>query len=157
MTIDSRPQPYVLDTEQGRAIWHRGTLMHFKAVGADNGGRFWLAEQTAAAGTGVPPHVHAREDELWYVLDGEISFHVGEEEVRTTAGSVVYGPRGVAHAYRVESPTARLLCLGTPAGFEDFFFQTGEPARALAVPPSPGPADLERFAAALARFGVRLV
>src|SRR5262245_45362965 len=72
-------QPFILSPKEGKAIWHMGVLMHFKAVGEDTGGAFWLAEASAAMGAGPPMHIHAHEDELWYVLDGEVSFYVGDD------------------------------------------------------------------------------
>ncbi|GIH25842.1 cupin [Acrocarpospora phusangensis] len=151
-------QPFILSPKEGKAIWHMGVLMHFKAVGEDTGGAFWLAEATAAMGAGPPMHVHAHEDELWYVLDGEVSFYVGDDVATVGPGSVVYGPRNVAHTFKVESPTARFLGMATPAGFENFFLESGHPAETLTIPPRPTePPNVEALAAHLARYGTQIV
>src|SRR5690606_31270793 len=64
----------VVEAEQGRSLWHLGALMTFKALGAETGGRFWALEGLADRRMAVPLHVHSREDEVWYVLEGEIRF-----------------------------------------------------------------------------------
>ncbi|WP_204043452.1 cupin domain-containing protein [Acrocarpospora phusangensis] len=131
--------------------------MHFKAVGEGVGGRFWLAEVSAAKGSGPPMHVHSNEDELWYVLGGEVSFFIGDDVATVGPGSVVCGPRDVPHTYKVESPTARLFGLATPAGFEHFFRESSRPAETLTVPPQMSSPDMASVDAELGRLGTRIV
>jgi uncharacterized RmlC-like cupin family protein len=107
----------------------------------------------------TPVHRHSREDEAFYVLDGEVSVYVGDDVVRAGVGDFLWAPRDVPHAFCVESPRARLLVVSTPGGFDRFFLDTGEPAAALTVPP-PGavaPPDPDALVAALAAYGVDVV
>jgi quercetin dioxygenase-like cupin family protein len=130
----SDTKPFLATAEQGRAIWHMGALMVFKATSEETGNQFWLAEQTSNLGYASPVHLHTREDETFYVLDGELSIEIEGTLHRPSAGSTVFAPRGLAHSYKVESPTARWLVLGTPGGFDNWFFDTGKPAPRLEVP-----------------------
>lgn len=137
-------KPFLATPEQGRAIWHMGALMQFRATSADTNNQFWLAEQTSNLGYASPIHVHSREDELFYVLDGELSIEIGDQMYRPTPGSTVFAPRNIPHSYKVESARARWLVLGTPGGFDGWFFDTGKPAQSLEVPEF-NPADFPDF------------
>lgn len=140
MTAGLITHPYHLARSDGQAMWHLGALLTFKAASETTGGRLWAKEMLAERGMATPVHRHTREDEAFYVLDGEISVHIGDDVVQAGAGDFLWGPRDVSHAFCVESARARLLVVSTPAGFERFFFDTGVPAAALTVPPpSEGP------------------
>src|SRR5262245_20536288 len=130
MTTQLLTQPHHLDRDGGQALWHLGALLTFKATSAQTAGRMWAKELVAPRGMASPVHRHTREDEAFYVLDGEVSVYVGDEVVRAGAGEFLWAPREVPHAFCVESSEARLLVVSTPAGFEQFFFDTGEPAQA---------------------------
>jgi quercetin dioxygenase-like cupin family protein len=143
---------------QGRALWHFGALLEFKATGKDTDGRFWLAEQTSNQGYASPVHKHTREDELFIVLDGQLKIQVDTTFYEAPTGAIAYAPRGLAHSFQVLSPSARFMILTTPAGFEEWFFQTGEPAGARVVPPAPtGLPDIPRLIASLQAYGVELI
>jgi quercetin dioxygenase-like cupin family protein len=152
------PRPFQIGPEGGRAIWHMGTLIRFRAVGADTGGQYWLAEQVSDKGYASPLHRHTREDELFVMLDGEIALTVAEREMTVRAGDIAFAPRGLPHSFRVDSPTARFLVLTTPAGFEQWFFETGTAAAAGSQPPPfAGPPDVAALVASLARYDVELI
>jgi quercetin dioxygenase-like cupin family protein len=75
-----------------------------------------------APGEGPPLHVHANEDEAWWVIDGTLRFRLGEQAAEAPAGTFVFVPRGIAHAFQnVGDGPARILVLFTPAGMERFF------------------------------------
>ena len=82
-----------------------------------------MIETLAPQGAGSPLHVHHREDEWFYVTEGELTFWVGGEVIDAPAGSFVYGPRGVPHTFMVSSPEARFLLVTEPAGFESFMLR----------------------------------
>ena len=69
---------------------------------------------------GAPPHVHEREDEAMYVLDGQITVHVAEETFVVGERGFVFMPRGVQHDWDVDSGTASVLILAAPGGLEEF-------------------------------------
>jgi hypothetical protein len=102
----------------------------------------------------VPLHAHSREEEIWYILEGEITFTIGDRTVTAGPGSFAYIPRGVPHTFQVRSSTARWFGIGTPAGLDQWFFETGEPARELTLPPPPaGPLDVEAIVTSLRAYG----
>src|ERR687895_2289336 len=78
-----------------------------------------------------------REDEGFYILEGEMNFYVGDQMTKAHPGSYLFGPKDVPHAYTVESGPARLLFLLTPAGFEGLIRETSEPAKSATLPPQP--------------------
>src|SRR5919112_4640221 len=113
------------------AFWWQGSLMWNKARAEDTAGALGLVEATFhQAGFGPPLHVHSREDEAFYVLEGAIRFRRADEEFVAGPGSWVWGPRGVPHAFRVESQGARALDVVTPGGLERMFEEGGVPATA---------------------------
>lgn len=128
--------PYLSDSPRGRAVWHTGALLQFKALGEETDGRFWALEGLGDRRMVIGPHSHDQYDELWYVLEGEIIFTVGEKTFSARPGSFIHIPRGVQHAVQVQSTSARWLGAGIPAGLDLEFFETGEPALELSLPPS---------------------
>jgi hypothetical protein len=91
-------------------------------------------------------------------LSGELRVFAGEEEHTAGPGTVAVLPRRIRHAYVVISATARFLTLHTPAGFEQFAAEVGEPAQALALPPEPpGPPDFAALAAVAARHHITIL
>jgi mannose-6-phosphate isomerase-like protein (cupin superfamily) len=105
-----------------------------------------------------PVHVHDRDDETFFVLDGELRVLVGQEEHAAGPGTVAVLPRRLRHAYVVTSATARFLTLHTPSGFEQFAAEVGQPAQALTLPPGPaGPPDLAALTRAAARHGITIL
>jgi mannose-6-phosphate isomerase-like protein (cupin superfamily) len=99
-----------------------------KASADTTGGAFTIFEENEPVDT--PVHVHEHEDELFYVLEGEHLFQVGDQEFRAGPGELVFAPRGVPHAQRRVVPrTGRILVLTSPAGFEGFFRELAEADR----------------------------
>lgn len=137
-------------------IWFAGTLMKVHADRASTNGQFALIEQRAPQGFSPPAHVHRNEDQLFYVLDGQLTVRVGDDERPLGPGETAWLPRGVAHTFRVDSPEARLLEISTPAGFEQFHVELGEPAAELRIP-DPAPLDVAAMAAGSARHGCDIV
>jgi hypothetical protein len=108
-----------------------------------------------------PLHVHHNEDEGFWVLEGELTFEVGEETIKAQPGSFVFGPKDVPHRYTVDSGPARLLYILSPAGFEEFIYATSEPARERTLPPAPeGPpdeAEIEQLKVIARQYGGELL
>jgi mannose-6-phosphate isomerase-like protein (cupin superfamily) len=154
MNAEAQAASVVVGKGEGRALWHLGALLQFKALGGETGGQFWALEGYADQHLAVPLHAHTHEDEVWYVLEGSIRFTVGSETMDAGAGTFAYIPRGVAHTFQVMSDTARWFGIGTPAGLDDWFFETGEPAAALTLPPPPqAPPNVEAIVASLKAYG----
>ncbi|PJF42905.1 MAG: cupin domain-containing protein [Phototrophicales bacterium] len=154
MTNHIHPKPHLLQNTEGRALWHLGALLNFKALGEETNGQFWALVGLADNNMAIPLHAHSHEEEIWYVLEGEIHFTVGEETIVGKAGTFAYIPRNVPHTFNVVSDTARWFGIGIPAGLDQWFFETGEPANALTLPPpSIIPPNVEEIVASLKAYG----
>jgi quercetin dioxygenase-like cupin family protein len=145
--------------DAGSAVWYMGNLFGILAGSEETGGRFALIETLSRKGTEPPRHTHRYEDEAWYVLEGEVSFYVGDETRRATPGSFVFAPRGVPHSFVFETGVIRMLILLAPGGPEEHFRDPrfSEPAKALTLPPPGGPPDVTALVADMERYGVEVV
>src|SRR4028118_1962894 len=130
---------FALDPGEGEAWWWMGGLATVKATAEQTGGRYTLVEIL------VPEfpmeesllHVHHFEDEGFYILEGEMTFYVGEQTIKARPGSYLFGPKDIPHAFSVDSGPARLLFILSPAGMEGGIREMGEPARTPTIPPPP--------------------
>jgi quercetin dioxygenase-like cupin family protein len=148
----SAVEPYVLPAGEGTPIWFLGTLQTYKAVGEHTGNAFTLVECLMPPGFGPPPHIHHHEEEAFYLLEGELTVSCGDRVWRVTPGSFVFLPRGIKHSFTVEGATpAKMLQITSPAGFEHFASEMGEPAHAPVLPP-PGPPDVEKLLSLAAKY-----
>jgi len=136
MSLPQMTGGYEVGPGEGEALWFNGGLGLLKATGDQTEGRFAAMELLAPKGFASPLHIHRGEDEFFVVLSGEVRVQHGESVIEAVAGSVVYGPRGVAHAFHVDSAEARLLLFFGPAGVEGFFREGGKPAVYLGLPPA---------------------
>jgi hypothetical protein len=117
-----------------------------------------VTECLAPQGHGSPLHIHRREDEWFYVMEGTLTFWVGGEVIEAPAGAFVYGPRDVPHTFLVSSSEARFLLVTEPGGFESFVRLVGEPAESLTIPPPQAPPDDPApLVAAAAGYGIEIV
>src|SRR5207244_36275 len=115
-------------TGDGEARWWFGQLAEIKATAADTGGQFTIIEVTCAPGFEAPLHVHHREDEAFWILDGNVTLEVGEQKIEASAGDYAFGPRDVQHRYTVGDAGCRMLFICAPAGFEGLVRDMSEPA-----------------------------
>jgi quercetin dioxygenase-like cupin family protein len=152
MTSSGVAQSRVLPADS-EAEWFLGTLARIKLDGAQTNGRFGVFEGVLPRGAAPPLHSHP-QDETIYVLDGEITAWliepelaagdendppawVAQEAQRCGAGAMVFASAGTPHTFRVESDTARMLVISTPAGIEDYVRALSEPAQWPWLPPPP--------------------
>jgi quercetin dioxygenase-like cupin family protein len=159
MSIDvSTTGAIAFQRDEGEALWFLGTLATIKASSETTDGRVAVIEHLAPQGMGSPLHVHSREDEWFYILEGELTFWVGGQVIDAPAGSFVYGPRNVPHTFVVSSPEARFLLVTEPAGFESFVRTLAEPAQTISLPPrATEPPDLDRLTAVAAEYGLEIL
>jgi quercetin dioxygenase-like cupin family protein len=134
------------------AFWWQGSRMTIKARAEGTGGALGLFDGSFYRGFGPPLHFHTREDEAMYVLEGEIRFRQADSEFVAGPGTWVWGPRGVPHAFKVVTETARALVVVTPGGFERLFEEGGVPVADSPTPPD-SDYDPEAAIALAARFG----
>ena len=126
---DALPSGFKLDPGSGERVRFGEVEIVVKATARTTGAAFSVFEEIDPVDT--PLHVHEREDELFFVHEGEHIFRVGEEEFRVGPGGVVFAPRGVPHSQRRVVPrTGRQLVMTLPAGLEGFFQELGEAERA---------------------------
>ena len=128
MSEPAAVKPYLLRAGEGESVWSLGGRFTAKATADVTQGAFSLIEAVAFQVTEPPMHVHHREDEAWYILDGKMTFYVGDEIVEATAGCFAFAPRGIPHAFTVDAEPTRVLVLASPAGFEHFALELGQPA-----------------------------
>jgi quercetin dioxygenase-like cupin family protein len=134
---------------EGDAIWFNGALQNIKVPGAWSEDAFSLVEVASTQGRATGLHTDPSH-ETFYVLEGEILFHVDGEEHLAGAGATVAIPRGVPHAFLVTSPQARFLVLNAPGGHDRFFLAGGEPAASRDFAFAPPPDHARTMAAAQA-------
>ncbi len=147
--------PVVIEQDAGEALWFGGGLFMFKVTSEQSGGAFFLIEDTALRGKMTPLHSHPGHDETFYVIKGELLLHIDGAEQTARSGSIASIPRGVPHAFKVVSGSARFITFITPgaADAEAFFREGGEPAPSRTPPPAGTPLDIERIVAAGNRTG----
>jgi quercetin dioxygenase-like cupin family protein len=147
-------------TSLERSKWYMGMLLTNLTETPDTNGVFSLFEATLAPGTEPPPHVHSREDELFYVIEGEFDVYVGEEVFNGKTGECIFLPRFKRHAFIIRSPRLRLLILFAPAGVEEAFRSLSSPPQNLNPPEEAltySAADLEQTAQRFSTSGVRML
>ncbi len=122
---EGHKEDVVLGPGEGKAVPVPGHTITFKLVGADTGGAYSLLE-VEMDGDGPPQHIHKNEEEVFYVLEGEINVLAGERTFKAKAGSLVLIPRGTVHAVsRATQEPAKMLAIFSPPGFEQFFNEPG--------------------------------
>jgi mannose-6-phosphate isomerase-like protein (cupin superfamily) len=140
--------PLVTEAEQGEAIWWVGALAEIKATAEDTDGWLSIVEVTEGPNHEAPLHVHYREDEGFWILEGSATFYVGDEPpIEAGPGDFVWGPRNIPHRFVTGPEGCRMLFIMTPGGFEKLVREMGEPAESRTLPPDPdGEPDFEMIA-----------
>lgn len=119
------------------SVWYNGHTFSFFLDAQQTAGAFVLIHIYFRKGGEPPAHYHKREDETFYLLEGEIRFHIGDKKFTAKAGELAYVPKNVPHQFSLVTETAKALLLITPAGAETFFREFGVPAQSLELPPIP--------------------
>lgn len=155
---EESPTPRLITAgpREGRSVWLLGGRYTFKVTGKQTGGSYGTVEAECFPGDGAPPHVHHREDESFFVIEGDMSFVCGDKTFLAKPGAFLHIPKGMVHAFRNDTHTvARMLVTYSPAGFEQFFDRIGRPAEPGAPRPEVDPEEeLLRVMAAAAEFNL---
>ena len=145
--------------ENSRAI--PGALFHFLATGEQTNQAFSLIYVEVYKGNEPPAHVHHREDENYYILEGAIRFWVGDQVLDAKAGDLVHLPKGVPHKFELQSECVKELMWMTPSGLEKWFWDNSAPApnmQPLPVATEPPPSQaIAHFVRSLSTYGVEMV
>ena len=157
-TTPTTADGYSLASGDGERIWIVGDTMTLKATGQSTAGSLMLLENLTAPGGGPPPHIHTREDEFWYVLDGTFEIRIGDQVHALGPGGFAFAPRGTVHNFRNTDDTPSRVLVGfTPAGMEGFFRESGR----AAVDDGPAPPldddEIARTMVAALTYGVEAV
>lgn len=158
--MDGRPQACPMTTiTTAETFAFMGEVVAVRVSAERTDGAVSMLEHLAPQGMATPLHVQPNEDEAFYVLDGRLTVYVDGEYSEAVTGDVVWLPRGVPHAFRVDSEQARILALSLPGTHEQFFRLAGEPVEAfdLAQAATPEPPDFGKLAAAAAEAGFELL
>jgi quercetin dioxygenase-like cupin family protein len=133
----TNPDGYMLGPDQGSMTWFVGALLTFKAKAADTRGTLSFFQVECLSGWQAPVHKHANESELFYITEGEFEIFVNDTVHLAGPGCTVWIPQNTAHSIFVRSQRGRGHCVITPAGFEKFFEDLGEPATTPSMPTHP--------------------
>ncbi len=153
--MSASEQVMIKEPTEGRTIGIVGDIYRFLATSEETGGRYSMFEATVLPNGGPPPHIHRREDETFYVLEGEITFQVGDERRVAKSGTFVHMPIGILHAFKNEtSQPAKMLISFAPAGLEEMFFEVGKDLAEGETPDEPSPEEIKKLLEAGRRFGI---
>lgn len=131
--MDAAPRAVSVPRDSGEARWFLGTLATIKIAGEQTGGRYAIFENLLPHEAAPPLHCHP-QDETFYVIEGALTVWLDGEPKHCGAGSIAFFPGGSPHTFFVESETARVLVLSTPAGIERFVRALSEPAQERRLP-----------------------
>jgi quercetin dioxygenase-like cupin family protein len=149
-------EPTIRKPTEGRTIAVVGDVYRFMATGQDTNGKYALWEAIVPPGGGPPPHVHSREEEGFYILEGEITVHIGQERIVATAGMFANMPVGTPHSFKNESDKpARMLISVAPAGLEKMFFESGVPVpQGASTASPPTKEEIEKMVLIAPKYGI---
>ena len=135
-----------------------GDRYRFLATGDDTDGRYAFFEAMVYPGGGPPPHVHSREDEGFYVLEGEVAFDIDGTRRTAAPGTMLNVPIGALHSFKNETDRpAKMLIWVTPAGIEKMFQEIGTlVADSSTMPSPPTQAEIERIMAVAPQYGIEI-
>jgi quercetin dioxygenase-like cupin family protein len=143
----------------GPTFWGPGDRYTFLVTGEQSGGKYFAMEAFVPPGGGPPPHIHEREEETFYILEGTCLFRLGERTVKAGPGDFVHVPIGLVHNFRNDgNEISRIVLTFTPAGIDKFFLETLEVATdPTAMPPNNMDQVVARYIEAAPRYGIRFV
>ena len=154
----NQPSAMHVTEREGKMLWVVDELMTFKATGEDTGGAYSLTDSVVPSGGGPRPHIHHREDEAFWVLEGELEVMVGESTFKASAGSFVHLPKDIPHSYEnIGLGPARFITLIVPAGLERFFEEVGKPGSDVSSPPPFGEEDIDKVLAIAPKYGAEIL
>ncbi len=152
-------EPVVRPVTEGRTFAVVGDVYRFLATGDETDGKYALWEAIVPPGGGPPPHVHSREQEVFYILEGEITFQIGDRKLVAGPGMFANMPIGTPHSFKNESGRpAKMLISVAPAGAEQMFFECGVPvAQGTITAAPPSHAEIEKLLQIAPRYGIKIM
>jgi quercetin dioxygenase-like cupin family protein len=160
-TLEQALNPAAVRNDEGEARWWFGSLAVIKTTAADTGGQMTIVEVMWHPGAQAPLHVHHRDDEGFWILEGDVTFEVGETTIEASAGDYVFGRRDIPHRFTVGDKGCRMLFILVPGGIEDLIRATSQPAPTRTLPPppeaEPTPEEIEGLKALIREYGYELL
>lgn len=157
--MESAHQATIRPDGQGRRIAVVGDDYRILATGEETGGAYAMIDAKVPPGSGPPPHIHQREEEAFYVLQGEMTFYLDDDQIIAGPGCFLNMPIGSRHCFKNESEQpARMLITIAPAGLEQMFLEVGQVLSSPEDEPQPPTAEeIERLLEAAPRYGVQIM
>lgn len=150
--------PVATRSGEGEARWWFANLAEIKITAEQTGGLLSIIEITEPPDVNGPLHVHHREDEGFWILEGSATIEVGDTTIEVGPGDFAFGPRGIPHRYTTGPEGCRMLFIMTPGGFENLIRDMSVPAERRTLPPeSDEEPDWERIAAIAKAHGGELL
>ena len=151
----------VREPGSGRGTWAMGSLFEHLLESPPGMGRPGVAVVTQPPGVATPLHTHTREAEAFYMLDGRMDYRAGDETYQLVAGSFIYLPVGLPHAFRIRGDEpARFLAIVSPGGLLHLYDEVGIPAAEMRLPGDDGqPLEVEipKWLEVSPRYGLDVV
>jgi quercetin dioxygenase-like cupin family protein len=161
MTTATEHDVVVRSAGEGPATWAMGSLFERLAAGTETGGALGISLVTQPPGVATPLHVHSNEAEAFFILDGELRYRAGETVHHLTAGSFIYLPQGLPHAFRIVGATpAKILAIVTPGALLALYDEVGIPAAERRLPGQDGTPmeeEIRRWNEVGPRYGLSVV
>ena len=151
--------PVFRATGQAQAVWSMGSLHERVLTASESDGAIGLSVVTQPPGTATPLHVHHKEAEAFYLLEGSMTYRAGKDVFRLEAGDFIYLPVDIPHAFRITGASAaRFLALAVPGAVLDLYQEVGRPARERRLPEAPpGPEEIAGWLEAAGRYGIEVL
>lgn len=147
----------VLEAGQGESLWLLGDFYAIKTTSAQTGGAYSITEIVSFPGNGPPPHIHHREDECLYIVEGAFSVILGDRVFDLVDGDFVRIPKGTPHAYKnVGAIPGKMLAVLSPGGFERLWAELGHPGSLNQRPKEADPSTLNRLLALAPGYGLEI-
>jgi quercetin dioxygenase-like cupin family protein len=149
--------PVLRQPTEGQTVAVVGDVYRFLATGDETDGRYAMFEAVVFPGGGPPPHIHSREEESFFVLEGEITFQVGDERIIAKAGTFANMPVGSLHSFKnnTDKP-ARMIVSVAPAGLEKMFLEVGQPVTFGQQAPPPSKTEIDKLLAVAPSYGIEI-
>jgi mannose-6-phosphate isomerase-like protein (cupin superfamily) len=149
--MEAQRRPKILQAGEGTRLNVQGVLFTYKATSADTDGRYALTEGTVPPYHGAPMHIHHREDEAFYILEGEFEIECDGETIQAGPGTFALLPKNLPHRFQnLSDDPGRILCVQSPGGVEEFFEHMSLLAKA-------GPPDVEKIKELTERYGIEFL
>ncbi len=150
--------PVFRAAEEARAVWSMGSMHERLLTASDSGGAMGLSIVTQPPGTATPLHVHHREAEAFYLLEGSMIYRAGDDVFRLESGDFIFLPVDIPHAFRIiGSVAARFLALAAPGAILDLYEEVGRPAEERRLPGAPSPEEIACWLEAAGRYGIEVL